>query len=236
MSEHLFTDPRTTCTPSRQSSLVFASIVVHAVALLAILLLEIVMPGVLPTPHIAALAWSEPRMVKLADIPLPPQRITVPKTPTPVDPSVNAAPLVAPTGIAPEPEAPPPVIGPPGIVSGPANVDLGAIVAPPPPPPPPQAAPPVRLHSGIDAPVKIRDVRPEYPTIARTAGVKGLVIIEATIDTSGEVVGTRVLRSVPLLDEAALNAVRQWKYTPAKLNGEPVSVLITVTVNFTLGQ
>jgi periplasmic protein TonB len=64
--------------------------------------------------------------------------------------------------------------------------------------------------------------------------VKGVVIIEATIDRAGSVIGTRVLRSIPLLDGVALIAVRQWKYTPTRLNGQPVSVLMTVTVNFTL--
>ena len=84
--------------------------------------------------------------------------------------------------------------------------------------------------------MKTHDVVPRYPALARTAHAQGVVIIEATIDAEGHVVATRILRSVPLLDEAALDAVRQWQYTPAKLNGEPVSVLMTVTVRFTLGQ
>jgi protein TonB len=75
---------------------------------------------------------------------------------------------------------------------------------------------------------------PVYPALARTAGAQGIVIIEATIDAHGDVVATRVLRSVSMLDDAAVAAVRQWKYTPARLNGEPIAVLITVTVNFML--
>ena len=95
---------------------------------------------------------------------------------------------------------------------------------------------PIRLRTGIDTPIKTHDVAPVYPVLARTMGAQGVVIIEATIDVDGNVVGTRVLRSIPLLDGAALDAVRQWKYTPARLNGEPVAVLVTVTVNFVLGR
>jgi periplasmic protein TonB len=237
MSEHLFVDPRAVRTPSRQSSLVVASIVVHVAALIALLLVEILLPGALPAPHIA-LAWSEPQMVKLADIPLPPQRVVTPRTPAPpVQASANAAPVTAPNGVAPEPET---VAGPPelpGIIDGSnGDLNLAAAATPPPlPPPPPQPPVPVRLHRGIDAPNKIHDVMPVYPALARSAGAQGVVIIEATVDTQGDVVATKVLRSVPLLDEAAVSAVRQWKYTPARLNGEPVAVLITVTVNFMLG-
>jgi protein TonB len=124
----------------------------------------------------------------------------------------------------------------PGLVDGPAVATFGdtvAVVAPPPPPPAPQSEP-VRLHSGIDTPIKIHDALPEYPALARSARAQGLVIIEATIDTDGRVVAARVLRSIPLLDDAAMQAVRQWQYTPARLNGEPISVLMTVTVRFAL--
>jgi protein TonB len=64
--------------------------------------------------------------------------------------------------------------------------------------------------------------------------VKGIVIVEATIGPTGRVERARVLRSITLLDEAALEAVRQWEFTPTLLNGTPVSVLMTVTVNFNL--
>jgi protein TonB len=84
------------------------------------------------------------------------------------------------------------------------------------------------------APTKIRNVNPVYPQIAQSARIQGTVVIEATIDREGKVSEARVLRSVPLLDQAALDAVRQWEYTPTLLNGEPVPVIMTVTVNFTL--
>ena len=72
-----------------------------------------------------------------------------------------------------------------------------------------------------------------YPAIAQSAHVTGAVIIEATIGPDGKVIDAKVVRSIPLLDQAALDAVRQWEYTPTLLNGVPVPVVMTVTVNFT---
>ena len=102
----------------------------------------------------------------------------------------------------------------------------------PPPPPPPDG--PVRVGSGIKTPTKTKDVRPLYPPAAQSAGIQGVVIIEATVDAAGRVSDARVLRSIPELDEAALAAVRQWEFTPTLLNGVAVPVIMTVTVNFTL--
>jgi protein TonB len=77
-------------------------------------------------------------------------------------------------------------------------------------------------------------VHPVYPAIAQSARVQGVVIVEATIGPDGKVQDARILRSIPLLDAAALEAVKQWEYTPTTLNGVPVPVIMTVTVNFTL--
>ena len=73
-----------------------------------------------------------------------------------------------------------------------------------------------------------------YPPIAQSARVQGIVIIEATIGPDGKVRDAKVLRGQPLLNDAALSAVRQWEYTPTLLNGVPVPVIMTVTVTFTL--
>jgi len=121
-----------------------------------------------------------------------------------------------------------------------------------PPPPAPPAAPfagfpepfdqtlaritPVRVGGNVRAPNKVRDVKPVYPPEAQAARVQGVVIIEALIDERGEIANARVLRSVPLLDSAALSAVSQWRFTPTEVNGMPMPVIMTVTVNFTLMQ
>jgi len=78
------------------------------------------------------------------------------------------------------------------------------------------------------------DVAPTYPPLARAAGVEGVVILEAVIAEDGSVRDVRVLRSNPLLEAAALEAVRQWRFSPTLLNGEPVPVVMTVTVAFRL--
>jgi len=90
----------------------------------------------------------------------------------------------------------------------------------------------VRVGGRIKPPIKMNDVAPVYPEIARNAGVTGAVIVEATIGADGKVIDAKVLRSVPLLDQAALDAVRQWEYAPTLLNGVPVPVVMTVTINF----
>ncbi len=90
----------------------------------------------------------------------------------------------------------------------------------------------VRVGGKIKPPIKMNDVAPVYPAIARNAGVAGVVIVEATIGPDGKVIDAKVLRSVPLLDQAALDAVRQWEYAPTLLNGVPVPVVMTVTINF----
>jgi len=90
----------------------------------------------------------------------------------------------------------------------------------------------IRVGGKIEPPIKMNDVKPVYPAIAQNAGVTGAVIIEATIGPDGKVIDAKVLRSIPLLDQAALDAVRQWEYRPTILNGVAVPVIMTVTINF----
>ena len=118
-----------------------------------------------------------------------------------------------------------------GIVRG-LGAPQGTFLEPPAPRPQPDV--PVRPGAGIKLPVRTRYVAPEYPEIARNARVEGIVIIEAIIGIDGSVENARVLRSSPLLDNAALKAVRGWKYTPTLLNGRPTAVIMTVTVRFDL--
>jgi protein TonB len=94
----------------------------------------------------------------------------------------------------------------------------------------------IRVGGNIRTPTKLRDVRPVYPPEAQAARVSGLVIVEARIGPDGAVEDARILRSIPLLDQAALDAVMQWRFTPTLLNGNPVPVIMTVTVNFVVDQ
>lgn len=90
------------------------------------------------------------------------------------------------------------------------------------------------MGGDIQPPNKISHVAPVYPDIAKQARVQGIVILEAIIDPQGAVTNVRVLRSIPLLDQSAIEAVKQWKYEPTLLNGMPVPIVMTVTVNFSL--
>jgi protein TonB len=115
-----------------------------------------------------------------------------------------------------------------GIVGGITDVPV------PPPPPPPAPRPPVRTGGQIEAPALVKRVPPVYPPIAVNAQVQGVVILEATVGRDGRVEDVAVLRSVPLLDKAAIDAVRQWVYAPLLLNGQAERFVLTVTVSFSL--
>jgi protein TonB len=93
---------------------------------------------------------------------------------------------------------------------------------------------PVRVGGEVKAPALVERVAPEYPPLALRAQVHGVVIREAVVDREGRVEDLRVLRSIPLLDRAAIDAVRQWRYSPLLLNGKPERFVLTVTVSFSL--
>ena len=215
------------------------SVVAHAVVIAAALVSQELAVGALPTPHQPVIFDAADIMPLDIQLPRPPTRTVPNRTAAtesaPVSP--DAAPTVAPTGVAPETEragisaADGPIVG---VENGARlGVDGLGIAAPALPPPPPPVKP-LRLHQGMKAPYKIVDVAPAYPTVAQRAHVEGVVILEAVIDAQGRVASVRVLRSIALLDEAAVDAVKQWRFTPALLNAEPVPVVMTVTVNFTL--
>ncbi len=93
---------------------------------------------------------------------------------------------------------------------------------------------PMRLGGGVVAPVKIKHVKPVFPEGALTGQTRGTVVIEATIGVDGKVHETEVVHSVPALDQAALDAVRQWEYSPALFNGVRVAVIMTIQVQFAI--
>ena len=96
--------------------------------------------------------------------------------------------------------------------------------------PPPMA--PVRVGGNIRTPARIQDAEPVMPETAQQAGIRGVVILEIIIGTDGQVTDATVLRSIPLLDAAAVATARKWRYEPTLLNGAPVRVIMTATVNF----
>jgi len=159
--------------------------------------------------------------------------------------SPNAAPLEAPATVLPEPPMQVSRGGEGGVEGGIEGGVAGGIVgglfaAPPPPPPPPAAPPPpaptqpVRVGGQIQVPKLVKRVEPIYPDFAIAADVTGMVILEAIVDGSGSVQSVRVLRSVKVLDTAAVDAVKQWRYEPLVLNGVTTPFILTVTLTFAI--
>ena len=128
--------------------------------------------------------------------------------------------------VPPPPPPPPPTSPPPAVAPSAAAAAAGK---------PAEAVVPLRVGAGIQEPRKTKNVAPVYPRDAIAARIQGAVVLECTISPQGKVVEVRTIRSVPMLDDAAIGAVKQWEYTPTLLNGVPVPVIMTVTVNFKLG-
>ena len=221
-------------------SMLPVSIAAHVVLFAVVLILPLA--GSLEAPTAQALS-SVREFIAAAPAP-PPRQVEIVRTSSP---RRTAAPVQAPNELLPPDDSDSPAVGAEG-TDGPGGPAIGipagialedfdaspvTIVPPPPPPAMPRA---YRTGGAIREPRKVRDVPAVYPDIARAAKIEGEVALEATIDERGVVVDARVLRSVPLLDAAALSALKQWRYTPTLLNGVPIRVLMTVTFRFSLGE
>ena len=139
-----------------------------------------------------------------------------------------------------EEEAPPPVtssnmgvIGGVGPAGSPGGV-LGGVLASANSAAPRIEVKKLRVSAGVQASKLISQPKPLYPPIAKQARVQGTVVLAATISKSGTIDNLRVVSGHPMLTQSALQAVRQWKYQPTYLNGEPVEVETTINVNFSL--
>jgi protein TonB len=211
----------------RTYTLVF-SIAMHVAVAATVLFTTVLATDELPSPNEASTFVN---VVASSPPSVPP-----PAKPRPVEVvHPDAAPVTAPEGISTEIERALPDVF--ETAAGPVIAGFGSDSElprdePPPPPPAPAPSGPVRVGGVISAPTKIVHVAPKYPAIALASGIEGVVILEATIAEDGTVRSLRLLRSVPLLDQAALDAVAQWRFTPTLLNGQPVAVLMTVTVSF----
>jgi periplasmic protein TonB len=141
-----------------------------------------------------------------------------------------------------EEEAPAPVMSsgvvggvPGGVPGGSMGGVMGSILSSTPMAVPKVATPQrVRVSQGVQAGLLIRKVQPAYPPLARQARIQGSVLLQAEISKDGSIENLRLISGHPMLAPAAIEAVKQWKYRPYILNGEPVEVETQVTVNFTL--
>ncbi len=233
MPRTLFEQEVVTQTPRRAPWWMKAgSLVVHVVVVLVFLVLPITaaldLPGIqtrLPTVMLAAVTSPPP--------PVSPSLAATAATPT----TAPSVPLAPPDGITPEVAPPAPAaLGVPGGVGtgfpyvGALNTSAFA------PPPPPVAVPetPRRVGGLIHPPERTVFKTPEYPPAAKAARIEGTVVLEATLDERGVVQNVTVLRSVSLLDQAAIDAVRQWRYSPTRLNGVAIPIVMSVTVTFSI--
>jgi periplasmic protein TonB len=225
--------------PPMHRTFTVVSIVVHSLVVAAVCIAQLLAVGDLPDPH-APLTFAGAMPIRVIDIPLPAQRRSASSAPAASSSAAMATPLEAPNEIGAERSArhrTTDVTDTVGVERGISSIDgFGVVEAienvPPPAAPRPQS--PVRLHAGMQPPRKVVHVDPIYPPIAQSARIEGTVILETVIGIDGRVTSVRVLRSIPLLDQAAMDAVRRWSFTPTLLNGTPVPVAMTVTVRFAL--
>jgi protein TonB len=218
-----------------------ASFALQALCVAVVIMLPLLYTEGLPRLHLVSMS---------APIGPPPGRRTAeahhpsPTSPrTSLRPGIIVAPQQVPHGIDPrgnnpiveEPECPRCVLGSPGDQSSNAYVpgSIGDTVAVIPPPPPAIVAHAPRVSIMMEGNL-IHKVQPPYPPLARAARIQGAVVLRAIISKAGTIENLQVLSGHPLLVPAAIDAVRQWRYRPYNLNGDPVEVETQVTVNFIL--
>jgi len=223
---------------TNQAKVMPLAVVLHGVAAAAIIIVPILQSGLLPESSISVF-FAEPMSVSAPPPPPPPPVRRARARPMAARPVIQQSAFVAPVDIPqeilPEEDLDLGIEGAAGGVEGgvPGGV-VGGVVGglPDAPAPPPQRA--IRVGGQIKPPRKLKDTQPIYPDIAKQARVQGVVILECTISPQGKVTDVKILRGIPLLNQSATKAVKQWVYTPTLLNGVPVPVIMTVTVNFKL--
>jgi periplasmic protein TonB len=238
----LLESPGTHESTYRRRTTLTMSLLTHGVLVAAILVLPLLVEPALPEVGNAVRAFFvQPTDVAPPPPPPPPPaasavrsvRAVAPKIPE--TPAAFVAPIEVPDLIKPEEGLDLGMEGgvPGGVEGGvPGGVVGGVVGGLPAELPPPKKA--VRVGGNIIAPKLVKRVDPVYPALAAQSRVQAMIILEATVDTKGHVTHVTVLRGSPLFDEAAMTAVKQWRYQPLLLNGEPTEFILTVTVMFRL--
>ncbi len=223
----------------RKSRWSFVAFLVNFGALFGLVIWPLLHPEALPTQMMATL------MVAPSPPPSPPPAAPAPKVQTTeILSSGLQPPSRIPKAIKQVDEAaiPPSMTGVQGIdssgndISGGMSTIIGAVGIGQPSVVKPRAPTSLKLSSGVMAGHLLTNTFPQYPSIARAARVHGVVVLQATISKSGSIENLRVISGPPMLLQAALDAVRSWRYKPYLLNGEPVEVETTINVVFNLGE
>jgi len=225
----------------------FVSMTIQTLALGIMVLIPLIYTEALPKTMLTTLLVAPPPPPP----PPPPPAVQVTKVVRPVARLVQAGKLMAPRAIPKEvtmleeKELPPDVstvgvVGgvPGGVPGGQVGGVIGGIIggvagAPPPPPQMPQR---IRVGGNVQQARLIHAPRPIYPPLAKQARIQGVVRLQAIIAKDGSIQELQVLQGHPLLVQSALDAVRQWRYQPTLLNSEPVEVVTTIDVVFTLSS
>jgi protein TonB len=225
------------------------SVVLQGILLCVALLVPLMYTDALPKQQLMAMLVAPP-----PPPPPPPPAQELPRKVVPVATDIVGGQLRSPTHIPSKiamikEEEPPPAVSSVGVIGGvPGGIPggqiggvLGGVIGAGSNAslPKPAAAEPVkrlRVSQGVSKGQLIKQVEPFYPAIARAAHVSGAVVMTAIISKDGNIEGLKVISGHPLLVKAAMDAVTQWKYKPFLLNGEPVEVETTVTINFTLSS
>jgi protein TonB len=230
-----------------------AAILAHATGIVALIAVPVsrvvnVQPEIPTIQAFVATPETLPPLVPAAPPPPPPARAPAAKSEPVSAVEQPAAPSEPPIDIQPEPASPPQVDagtgseggvegGVAGGVIGGVAGDLGTVVPIPPAfvPPPARSAVPVRVSGPIKIPDLLHRVEPAYSAIAAASRISGVVIIEAIVDVNGSIESVKVLRGRgPLLDNAAIEALKQWRYAPLVLAGVPTPFAVTVTFHFSI--
>lgn len=214
------------------------SFVIQATALAVLILIPYVYPAALP-PHALTSLLVAPSPPPLAPAPAP--RVVSARAHVPVNAPAQPVNLTVPSVIPNQIHQGDNASVPPQIITGIGDVRgsnaISLLGAPPPiPPAPPRAkvSGPVRISSGVAEGHLLAPIQPVYPVIAKAARIQGRVVIEAIISKQGFVAQAHVLSGQPMLAQAALEAVSRARYQPYKLNGEPVEVDTTISIDFVL--
>jgi periplasmic protein TonB len=230
---------------SKRGATTFLSFFLQAILLGILILIPLIYTEALPKQQLMTFLVAPPPPPP----PPPPPAATPVKVVKQVVSELNNGQLRTPTKIPEkvqmikEEEAPPPTSGIAGVVGGvPGGVPggqmggvIGGIISSTPVAVPKVAAPQkIRVSQGVAQGLLIHQVKPNYPPLARQARIQGAVVLQAVISKDGSIQGLHVVSGHPMLTPAAIDAVKQWRYKPYFLNGEPVEVETVVTVNFTL--
>ncbi len=213
--------------------------IVQATILAVLVLIPLIYTEALPKAMLSTLLIAPP-----PPPPPPPPPTPVKTIIKPVARLIQSGKLMQPRAIPKEvavfkeAELPPDVINNTGVQGGVfGGIPGQGMVSGPVAPPPPKPTAPTRVKQGgnVTAASIITQTRPLYPPLARQARIQGNVVLHAIIDKDGKVAQLEVISGHPLLVQSALDAVKQWRYKPTQLNGDPVEVDTTITVTFTMG-